>query len=197
MPPPRCSQAFISGVRAERRCAEELRGRNLALPVVRRAVAHFRRAARHRIEHFQCRNQLTRRVDLDLQAAAAHLVDQLRETLGTDAHAREVLRPDVTIFQLKVCCSLACLLSPAAGFSLLSLQPARAVAARPTPAAVRMSRRFMRVTPCYLFLLRIGRATRCCRTACASRSVCAHQPDWQRAHVAKPAPEVQTPPGLD
>jgi len=56
-------------------------------------VAHFRRAARHRIEHFQCRNQLTRRVDLDLQAAAAHLVDQLRETLGTDAHAREVLRP--------------------------------------------------------------------------------------------------------
>ncbi|MNY05164.1 hypothetical protein D3C86_1378730 [compost metagenome] len=81
------------GVGAERQGAEELRGRHLALPVVGRAVAHLGGAARHRVEHLQRRHQFAGRIDLDLQAAVAHFVDQAGEALGANAHPGKVLRP--------------------------------------------------------------------------------------------------------
>src|SRR5690606_11082289 len=58
------------------------------------------------------------------------------------------LGQDVTIFQEKRCCWVV---SPEPALDVSCLQPASAVAARPTPAAVRMSRRFMGILPacCY------------------------------------------------
>src|SRR5690606_33981791 len=83
----------FQGGEAERNGGEELGGGHLALPVVGRAVTHFGGAAGNGVEHFQRRNQLTGGVDLHAQAAIAHGVDALGQTLGGGAQARVVLRP--------------------------------------------------------------------------------------------------------
>src|SRR5690606_17610470 len=72
---------------------EERQARVLVLPVVRGAVAHLGRAVDDRIERLQRRNQLARRIHLHGQATARHRGDPLRQVLGADAEAGEVLGP--------------------------------------------------------------------------------------------------------
>ena len=83
----------FDGGQPERDRGEELRGRDLAFPVVGGAVTQFGGAAGNGIEHFQRRHQFAGGVDLDGQAAVAHHLDAVGQALGGGAQARVVLRP--------------------------------------------------------------------------------------------------------
>src|SRR5690606_39035185 len=109
---------FLS-IRPERQGTEELCSWYLALPIIRRAMAHFGSAARYCIEYFQRWYQLTRSVDLDRQAASAHLVDQPGETLSPNAHAREILRPGGHHLPAEFLGACACLRLAGPTFGLL------------------------------------------------------------------------------
>ena len=81
------------GIGAKWRSTEELRRRHFAFPVIRGAVAHFSGATGDGIKHLKRGHQLTGGIDLDLQTAVAHLINQLGKTLGTHPDTGEVFRP--------------------------------------------------------------------------------------------------------
>ena len=82
----RCGQA-------ERHAGEPVQRRGLAGPVVRRAVCDLDGTALHRIEAAERRHQLAGGEQLDLQPAARHRADPLRELLGRDTDTRRQPRP--------------------------------------------------------------------------------------------------------
>ncbi len=135
------------------------------------AMTHFGGAARYRVEHFQRRDQLAGSIDLDLQPATAHFVDQIGEALGTDAYAREVLRPGGD--HLPVECLLFAGLLAFARCRLLALVIAASQSGccQAYASGGENVTTFHEVTPCYLFLLRNGKATLFAGPPCAFRSV--------------------------
>ena len=69
-------------IQAEGNGGEILRGEALAGPEIGVGVVHLDGAGRHRVEAFRRRDQFARAVELDLEAAARHVVDALDQILG-------------------------------------------------------------------------------------------------------------------
>ncbi len=78
---------------AERHAREKAQALALVLPVIGRAVAHFRRPVDDGVERAQPRHHFARREHLHGQPAARGLGDPVRDLLRADPEAREVLGP--------------------------------------------------------------------------------------------------------